>query len=1507
MEKIKEQLLQLASEKEPDITLLCALACKIKVPTSSLVSEVFLPFFEKVTTYSYEIQVELSKVYALHGCKKQDNYWLKKTSFIPVVANYWLQSWLMIKPQEAMANATCYELKNALHNIKCNTRQQLEELINNLIVEDHTFDTQLIHLLKNGIAEGKLSYSLVSNVLKYLMQSPYYDIVAEICGILQQHFYVFSSPPEVSLRILMQRGEEYEVLALHTLGIWGENKLFREVLEGESWQLASKRIVLPLIELDAEVIKYTVNYLEKYPTYSADWVDVLLKGAYQGIHVSKGDIKKVVRHYFEYPFITATELVDLVDKKDKETLFLHGKEYTGDDIEKKIKLLEALNMPSAQEEIVRQIQQTIHKPTLRLLLDAVAELKLVEAEPYVLELLSYHPDICLKTLYYIGGEKTVDYLKKELSFNTSVKENIPSYEKEALALLASLLPHQGEIISYLQTHRLPHVQIENLRTVSVENETFLLEVLASKEIENVLYAIEKLGELGTIKALEPVIKQIGKMHEAAHFPNPAWQAAQKIANRAYDTYQLKTKKNKRQTVVHNVLAEILLKQFEQPLSEVHTHVYLNCLSEVVSSELSAEKIAVLGSSKNPHIVKFYVSFLVGIEGEKSVGYIKQYLHPTQDIYTLRQAIVALTALDETMLEEWVCPLLWHTNMNIKKTAADYLCKHGTIKSVQKMYQLFQRNDNRGLREKLEYGLRNILGEAYHFFLLNSCLPCEVPWQRELMFTTLENDLQIGEQHYISFPQLYTIVPLEKEGEEQEKYILNWEKVRKRTREDVLLWKKEENPLDKIEEAVTNASDVFVLDIIASTLREMEVVSVSDGVEMFLTTEEARLATIKNGNNTYLWETILLDPESEQIEYENLVNYKAEDKKNAFFLHFVWHYGIEKMLTYLVEKKQNSLLKKQVLDNRPTNPKCFLCLKKLFEKLNEANQTESLLSEIESAMSVSFWVNKEQQTLELFTQKTVSRKIEALAYYTIQQQSVLKEELLKLYANSSWKQRNELLRNIKEIKDHPALINLSFASYLEGKELPFFNRVSLSEKQLSQLESSEEAIEIATHRTYHLPLHTDDFIKAFVEEIFSNQEMDEDMLNSFRKLSTERKWNILKEDINKEKWYLFSLFDHFEAINTAIRQCFLSASSEGKMKLITHLTDKNREVYFPGFHVQLLAFLKKTNELLPVWQLLFNLQTDKEAEKIIGDEFIKEYKGYASSTKEGILSHFVKNGLPEMIIEQETLYKLVPTNEKEEILLFQLKLKTIDYQKEQAAQNAFLWIRELAEMDEELARLSLRNVNEQEITVEEHVKLLDKCYAIAKIEREVTIQIAHILSQEHLALHFLSKEGRKRFVHRIEKLMLEGVVGEKKKVLKNLVDDASVEVKNLLLNLLGEEKKTDIDALCLRLLKKVTVREAYLEICFQLLQTKKENLYQSVIRTLAYARYMDAIPLFVKLLFHKKERIAKTAKDALRVMGSEAVSALTKERNKVRPDKRMYLSELLEEIEGKDVSLDMELQ
>ena len=200
-------------------------------------------------------------------------------------------------------------------------------------------------------------------------------------------------------------------------------------------------------------------------------------------------------------------------------------------------------------------------------------------------------------------------------------------------------------------------------------------------------------------------------------------------------------------------------------------------------------------------------------------------------------------------------------------------------------------------------------------------------------------------------------------------------------------------------------------------------------------------------------------------------------------------------------------------------------------------------------------------------------------------------------------------------------------------------------------------------------------------------------------------------------------------------------------------------------------------------------------------------------------------------------------------------------------------------------------------LQKQMKILSGCYTITELNNTVTGQIADLCSTEILALSFLTETQKKKFYKQVDQFIkVNNPELDKKRLLKNLTDESPEDTKLLLENILSSKRKSALDMLCLRLLKKSTPRPEYLKICNTLLSSEKENLFPSIIKTLSFASYFAAIPKFINLLSHKI--YSKDARKGLIIIGEEAIPLLTKEVNKVRPDKRNTLNELLAEIKSR---------
>lgn len=1506
----KEALLALAKDNA-DITLLCTLAKKIPYAIPSLIPEVFLSSLNKLTAYNPETQRLLNEVYRLHGDASHEVSEVDMLQLIPEIRHQWLISTLMMKPRQALLTNNIYSLKNALKEIVCNTRAQLENLLQELVLQDkEVFNPDIIYLLKQGITNGKLSYAVCVDTITHLLKASRHAHVFAVCDLIKNYPFIFSSVPEIHLRILMRRGGNFETLALDTLGSWGENPLFDEVILGEGWHVESKKTVLPFLTPTPELMDTLAHYLMVFPAHSTDWLKALTKGAHQGVFCSKRSINLLIQHYFEFEFITAHQLVQLVSTANQEYLLNKLKNEVLTDFEKKIKAFEALATPNAKASIVDVLMKTTDLTELPLLLEVISTLKIVEAETHIFPFFAAHPAICCQALKVIGGEKTISFIKNLLNFDTPLKETIPSFEADALALLIALSPDHQDILYYFKKHELPPLRLSHLTLVKTQvSEDFFLKFIVSDKLEDVSYGFAQLANIGTFDSLQPVIQKL--LDENVR--DAAWATANKIASRAYDQHQLKIGAVKSRTeAVNTVLSELLLTQFERPINYNAMLVYLDYLSGVIPAHFPIEKLAVLASSKNPHVIKFYLSYLGKTNDLSTIKQLKNYLHLDQDIYTLRQAVLALTEMDASVVQHLIIPLLAHPNMNIKKTVVAYLLKHGTIIAIPKMFELFIKHDSTGLRSSLEQGLKTILGTSYHFFLLNAYALCKTVSQKAAIAAIIMNDTtSLGfEKHCIDFPELRAHAPDQAsylwDIPMDQTFISEWNNTRLKTQEHLekLPIGKETVGIEAILVLQANAKNVFVQDLIATRLTKADPHIVSawyEALGIHLSTKEARLAIASTAENSVAyWDTILLDPDNARLEWENFSTSKNVHLKTKLFFHFLAVYGLESVIQVLSKENDTSFVRRCLTSAKIASQQNVPLLTELYLQFRQSKADKSFLAILENTLRIADrFTNKEYQTTIFFSWASPEQKIARLASYPAAQQALLKDEILKLYKHGSWKQRNELLKAIKRLPNHPKLLTLSFHDYLEGNALSFWNNGPFNDARVKQLEAYPNGLELMKQRTRYLQFHSDAFILSFLRDIFLQPEEEHHLLSSFYALSSERKWNILKTELAQENWYWLTFFDDVAPLTDQIKVCFEEASINGKIELVKWLRQLKKPLYFPLLEDLLLPLAKTAQEPAIIWSLLFKLKTSPEKEKEIIQVFVSQYPTYPSSAKKAILTTLASNTIPEVFIQLEVFDQLKVNDPAEDILLTTLKLQVLDTSKKSTITEAIKLIKYLTSLDAARGNESLVHLMETmtNFGLATQMEILDLCYSNENLAQTVLNNIAKIFSNELLALSFLSEQNKNRFYKEINDLIKTNDFPEldKKALLKNFADASPNESKQLLMELLFESKKSNLDTLCLRLLKRTVSKAEYHTICHQLLASNKENLFRSLIRTLSFAKYKPAISDLVKLVFHKKETISNTAHQGILTIGATAIPVVIKEMNKVRPDKRSILSDLLDRL------------
>jgi len=731
---------------QSEIVWIAKEAIKIPYTIPQLIDEVFLKWIEQLDQFNYEVQILLSEVFRIHA--NESHVITLNTDLIPSVKHHWRKTLLLTHPKKYLKEEERELVNIALQTLPYKNKKQLEQVLLAIIeLEEHQFDLSLIHLLNDGIKNAKLSYEVSREIVLYLLKSPSYEIVFSTCDFLKTNPYIFNECPEVALRLVLNRKGGFEPLALSTLGIWGEKPIFKEVLEGDSWSLDSKLTVLPFIKLNTQVLDLVLNLFHQFPEHGEEFLTILSKGAELGIYISKAVIPSLVNLYYKYPYDSiGKRLLNLIQKEISKSLIRLGKESDNFQLDKYLNILSYINSNEAKEEVLSLLKE--EEPLNRkILLESIQNLAIREAEELVISLVEFHPVLCLNTLKKIGGQKTVISIKEHLGFKEEYKSYWPFYEQEALETIIAIKPDEiDDVITYLKKNHLPLSYLTHIReSYTSSYSSVIVESLKSKDLNELRYGLSNANKIGDEIILNLVIKLL--IHENEEIADSAWSTCHNII-------ALITDKKSTNKETKHLLSELIVNQLREELSTRESMIYLNYLSQVITASFPVKKLAFLSASKNPHILKFYLTCLQKTTETNAVTpYLSQFLTLDQDIYTLRQVIIVLSDIPNQSFEPLVLPLLMHPNMNMKKTVADYLLKRGSLFSLPSMIKLFRSNDNRGLREKLNEGLQNILGPAYSFFLLNEFESCQTEWQKELLASTIID--QVGSTEYHNLAKDFT--------------------------------------------------------------------------------------------------------------------------------------------------------------------------------------------------------------------------------------------------------------------------------------------------------------------------------------------------------------------------------------------------------------------------------------------------------------------------------------------------------------------------------------------------------------------------------------------------------------------------------------------------------------------------------------------------------------------------------------------------------------------------------
>lgn len=195
---------------------------------------------------------------------------------------------------------------------------------------------------------------------------------------------------------------------------------------------------------------------------------------------------------------------------------------------------------------------------------------------------------------------------------------------------------------------------------------------------------------------------------------------------------------------HALVATTALDLLDRPaLSGGEQAVLLRLLLQVPAAVRLRPRVHSLLRSRDPQVRKHVIALLArDAEGDdaQALSATLTVLTRSDDIRTVRQALLALGHARARWASASVAACLDHPNMNIKKTAASVLVRAGAPAAVPRLLHWLGRHDNPGLRTALVEALRAILGDACTATVLAAAEQSEDGRVRELLLAGLDNVL-----------------------------------------------------------------------------------------------------------------------------------------------------------------------------------------------------------------------------------------------------------------------------------------------------------------------------------------------------------------------------------------------------------------------------------------------------------------------------------------------------------------------------------------------------------------------------------------------------------------------------------------------------------------------------------------------------------------------------------------------------------------------------------------------
>lgn len=533
-----------------------------------------------------------------------------------------------------------------------------------------------------------------------------------------------------SLHSLLDRSERLALAAVRAFARRGDAAMLRRVLEDErQWSSARREAVALLAPFATqEDLRLALRVSRQDPLFFGPTCAGLLQTLYRrGVRCEPDDVPRVSELFTSSQVIEPEVIAEVLSLRQGEYVEQLGAlSVTDPDFPRHLALLRELDGAEALNVLRALLLKPEARPLWPEVIEALGHQGHEASEEVILMRFDEEPWACLEALRHVGGARTVAFLREHPGLSTA------AWRAEALALVAALDDASPRDI---EGEPGPEVLASLQPVYSDAAFTEVSRIALQVQHPLRLQAIHQLGREARRRALVPLGELLLDAEENVR--TAAHEAIANVGRGLHASGRLQPRGLLAATSEEDagalVLAESLLEQLQQrDLSDAQLERVLGQLVGRRHPAL-ARRLRRFLRHGNVHVQKLALECLAHCGDSRVVAWLVPFA-ASEDIYTLRQALIGLG----TFGVEWAVPLiaagLEHPNMNIKKTAAEALASAGSgwPAPVRTVLGWLRRHDNPGLRESLVRALRAACGRGFVATVLEALREASSPREAALL-------------------------------------------------------------------------------------------------------------------------------------------------------------------------------------------------------------------------------------------------------------------------------------------------------------------------------------------------------------------------------------------------------------------------------------------------------------------------------------------------------------------------------------------------------------------------------------------------------------------------------------------------------------------------------------------------------------------------------------------------------------------------------------------------------